>query len=90
MTSEGLGEMFEGDSLMWMGGRAEGLACTDPAARTPIGVSRNLSDFFVFLISSGDPGEIGVESGCKPKSIHIKLTNKMSHPRKVHNPNTTI
>ena len=46
MTSEGLGEMFEGDSadmfagkfplvLMW--GRAEGLACADPGARTPIG-----------------------------------------------------
>ena len=49
MTSEGLGEMFEGDSedmcagkflLMSMGGRAEGLACTDLGARTPISVSR--------------------------------------------------
>ena len=48
MTSEGLGEMFEGDSadtcvekfpLASMGGRAEGLACADPGARTPIGVS---------------------------------------------------
>ena len=48
MISEGLGEMFEGDfadmcgthfSLMLMGGRAEGLACADPVARTPIGVS---------------------------------------------------
>ena len=48
MTSEGLGEMFEGDSadkwaekfpLMSIGGRAEGLACADPGARTPIGVS---------------------------------------------------
>ena len=45
MTSEGLGEMFEGDSadtcagkfpLISMGGRAEGLACADPGARTPI------------------------------------------------------
>ena len=51
MTSEGLGEMFEGDSadmcagkfqLVLMGGRAEGLACADPGARTPIGISRNL------------------------------------------------
>jgi hypothetical protein len=42
MTSEGLGDMFEGDSadmcggkfpLLSMGGRAEGLACTDPGAR---------------------------------------------------------
>ena len=44
MTSEGLGEMFEGDSagmcaekflLVSMGGRVEGLACADPGARTP-------------------------------------------------------
>ena len=43
--------MFEGDfadmcaeklPLMSMGGQAEGLACADPGARTPIGVSRNL------------------------------------------------
>jgi hypothetical protein len=46
----GLGEMFECDStdmclgkfpLVSMGGRAEGLACKDPGARTPIGTSRN-------------------------------------------------
>ena len=45
MTSEGLGEMFEGDSadmcagkfpLVSMGGRAKGLACADWGARTPI------------------------------------------------------
>ena len=48
MTSEGLGEMFEGDSadtcagkfpLVSMEGRAEGLACADPGVRTPIGTS---------------------------------------------------
>ena len=48
MPYQGLGEMFEGDSadmsaekfpLTSMGGRAEGLACADPGARTPIGVS---------------------------------------------------
>jgi hypothetical protein len=42
MTSEGLGELFEGDSadtcgvkfpLVSMGGRAKGLACADPGAR---------------------------------------------------------
>ena len=58
MTSEGLGEMFEGDSadmcggkfaLMSMEGRAEGLACTDPGARTPIGMIGNVS-FFLLLI----------------------------------------
>ena len=51
MTSEGLGEMFEGDSaetcggkfpLVSMGGRAEGQACADPGARTPISASGNL------------------------------------------------
>ena len=50
MTSKGLGEMFEGDSadtcteknpLVSMGGRAEGLMCSDPEARTPIGASGN-------------------------------------------------
>ena len=50
MTSERLREMFEGDSadtyagkfpLMSLGGRAEGLPCADPGARTPIVVSRN-------------------------------------------------
>ena len=53
MTSEGLGEMFEGDSaekfpLMLMGTGAEGLACADPGARTHVGVSGNL--FFLFSI----------------------------------------
>ena len=56
MTSEGLGEMFEGDSavtcagkfpLVSMGGRAEDLACADPGARSPIGASGN---FFIFLL----------------------------------------
>ena len=51
MTFEGLGEMFEGDyadmcagkyPLVLMGGRAEGLACSDPGARIPIGTSGNL------------------------------------------------
>ena len=51
MTSEGMGEIFEVDSadtcgrkfpLMSIGGHAEGLACADPGARTPIGEGRNL------------------------------------------------
>ena len=51
MNSEGLGEIFEGDSadmcagkfpLLSIGGRAEGLACADPGVRTPIGASGNL------------------------------------------------
>ena len=55
MTSEGLGEMFEGASadtfvgkfpLVSMGGRAEGLACADQGARTPIGASGNLTSLF--------------------------------------------
>ena len=56
MTSEGLGEMFEGDSadmcarkfpLVLMGGRAEGLVCADPGARTPIGASGNFDGCFL-------------------------------------------
>jgi hypothetical protein len=58
MTSDGLGEMFECDSadtcagkfpLRSMGARAEGPACADPGARTPIGVSGNF--FFFFLVA---------------------------------------
>ena len=49
MNSEGLGEMFEGDSadtcegkflLTSMGGQVAGLACADPGARTPISVKK--------------------------------------------------
>ena len=54
MTFEGFWEMFEGGSaetcadkfpLVLMGGRVEGLACTDPGARTPIGASGNYKTF---------------------------------------------
>ena len=57
MTSEGLGEMFEGDfadtcggkfPLMYMGGQAEGLACADPGVRTPIGASGNYLLYLTF------------------------------------------
>jgi hypothetical protein len=61
MTSEGLGEMFEGDSadmcagkfpLVSMGRRAEGFACADPVARTPIGASEIFSTFHVLLVTA--------------------------------------
>ena len=51
MTYKGLGEMFEGDPadmcggkfpLVSMGGRADGLVCADPGARTPMGASGNI------------------------------------------------
>ena len=60
MTSEGLGEMFEGDSadtlavkfpLVSMGGQAEGLACADPVARTPMGTSGTY--YFLSCLDSG-------------------------------------
>ena len=61
MTSKvGLGEMFEGDSedmcaekflVVSMGGRAEGLACTDPGAMTPIGAGRNPSKSNYILLN---------------------------------------
>ena len=50
MTSEGLGEMFEGDSVDVCAGNFYasangGLACADPGVRTAIGGSRNFSSF---------------------------------------------
>ena len=60
MTSEGLGEMFEGDSadtcggkfpLVSMGGRAEGLACADTESRTPIGATGNYTFFYLLIFS---------------------------------------
>ena len=51
MTSEGLGEMFEGDSadmctgkflLMSMGGPSGGYSVRRPGSEDPIGVSGNL------------------------------------------------
>ena len=56
MPSEELGEMFEGDSadmcaekfpLMSMVARAENQVCTDPGARTPIGVSEIVKIFYM-------------------------------------------
>ena len=75
MTSEGLGEMFEGDSadmcagkfpLLSMGGRAEGLACADPGARTPIG-------------ASGNYGSVSETRNCQKVSVFqaLVLNNEM-------------
>ena len=52
-----LGEMFEGYSAETctgkfpMGGRAEGPACADTGARTPIGASGNLFALFLLLMN---------------------------------------
>jgi hypothetical protein len=62
--------MFEGDSadtcaeefpVMSMGGRTEGLACADPGARTPIGLSKKglclslpLLRLTIFIITKPD------------------------------------
>jgi hypothetical protein len=60
MTSEGLGEMVEGDSadmcagkfpLVLMGGRAEGLACADQGARTPFSASGNCDPPYAIWVS---------------------------------------
>ena len=73
MTSEELGEMFEGDSadmcagkipLVSMGGRAEGLACTDSEATTPIGARGNFHKVSFYAES-------------KPK--HVKRDKCYSH-----------
>ena len=59
MSSEGLGEMFQGDSadrcaekfpLVSMGVRAECPACADTGARTPIGASGNFHILLFLLL----------------------------------------
>ena len=59
MTSEGLGEMFEGDSadmcagkfpLVSMGGRAEGLACAD-WERGPPSALAEILEFVTLFVS---------------------------------------
>ena len=47
MNYGALGEMFGGIKfpLLSMWGQAEGLACADPGARTPIGISGNFQHF---------------------------------------------
>ena len=98
MTSEGLGEMFEGDSadtcaeqfpLVSIGGQAEGLACADPGARTPIGVS---GIFFQTRVHPTDRQKLPLKTRCQslktgksifllvllknPKSIKIKINSQ--------------
>ena len=60
VSFEGLGEMFEGyyaDTgtrkfpLVLMGGRAKGLACADPGARTPISATGNCSSMMSDVMS---------------------------------------
>ena len=64
MTSEGFGEMFEGDSADMcaekfpLGGRADRLACADPEARTPISASgkhKETALLKVFKKKTSDP-----------------------------------
>ena len=61
MSSEGLGEMFEGDSadtcggkfpLVSIGGRAEDLTCADLGARTPISARGIYCLVFFFFLRS--------------------------------------
>ena len=49
ITSEGLGEMFEGDFAETCRGRgrAEGLVCANPVTRTTISVNGNFLFFFL-------------------------------------------
>ena len=85
MTSEGLGEMFEGDSadtfagkfpLVSMGGRAEGLACADPGARTPYGASGNFyssSSLVGTVIQNPRKGCRRVSNCCMGSSVTKRL-----------------
>ena len=50
--------------LVLMGGRAEGLACADPGARTPIGASGNWSKRLVVILqTSASKIFAGVDGG---------------------------
>ena len=79
-ASEGLGVMFEGDSadtcadfflMVLMGCLAEGLACSDPEARTPIGASGNFSNPNVISLGHlGDKKMGGIYP--KPPSVSYK------------------
>jgi hypothetical protein len=89
MTSEGLGEMFEGDSadmcagkfpLVSMGGQAEGLACTDPGSRTPIGASGN---FFLFVYLGYVLVEFKLKI-CKEKLSTYYPQPKFSRAKKIY------
>ena len=91
MTSEGLGEMFEGDSaetgagkfpLVSMGGRAEGLACADPGARTPIGASGNFSSFVFFSSYRCSKPQKGLSQGFKFLHGPLKKNNNNSGKEK--------
>ena len=73
MTSEG----FESDSadtcagkfpLVSMGGRAEGLACADPGARTPIGAGGNFQ--FIFL-KPLDQQHLRIQHGGRGAGAHL-------------------
>ena len=79
MISEGLEEMFEGDSadmcavkfpLVTMGGRAEDLTCADPGARTPIGAIMFLALRSAWTTSSDDSLKLMPKQpleDCKPE-----------------------
>ena len=86
MTSEGLGEMIEGDfadicvkkiPLMLMGGQAECLVSADTGARTPIGVSRNFrsillsSQFFVKFCQLLNKGKAGIMANLKHIQVYF-------------------
>ena len=80
MTSEGLGEMFEGDSadkcagkfpLVSMGGPAEGLACADPGV-----VFCPLVDFVEVVL--------GFKICLHPQSFFVKEPNFVSISFEIH------
>ena len=86
MTSEGLGEMFEGDSadmcaekfpLVSIGGRAEGLACEDPEGMTPIGASENCLSSS--CISSRVIGPLASTIGGRGAAFHHLASHCRTH-----------
>ena len=87
MTSEGLGEMFEGDSadtcanknsLMLIRARVEGLACADPGGKTPISLSGRSS---VRRTGSEDPHQRERKFPRCKIQIHIQRDASLSEAR---------
>ena len=86
MTSEGLGEMFEGDSadmcagkfpLMSMVARAECLVCADPGARNPIAASGNL----IILAFSTTRTAYQFEANCQLWEIILKVIEEKEYKK---------
>jgi hypothetical protein len=82
MTSEGLGDRFEGDSadmcagkfsLVSMGGRAEGIACANPGARTPMALAEFFLFYYLCILIKCNSGDLWVRELCNLRLYCFRL-----------------